>query len=269
VGEFNTRAFWSVYVFVFAVCGGCTTVVVLPVEHDAEFRRGEAAYLKGEYTEASGAFSDYVRRQTNPAAIAEGLYWQGMCRLARREFGTAAELFEKSLSEQAAEKWVIASALSGLGAAHMGRGKFDAASKAYTRAFETGGDDIRRDEVLFRLGLCFQRTGQWEKAEANFSRVLKEMPDSQFAEQALEQIDYGRDKVFCVQVGAYEGEQAAAKRVAQLNEMGLEAYVKKIVRAGKPLYCVRIGKFSEWAEANVELNRLRGMERIDDAIVKP
>jgi tetratricopeptide (TPR) repeat protein len=263
------RVFHSVVFFVFAACGGCTTIVVLPVEHDEGFRRGEVAYLKGEYIEASGAFSDYVRRQTNPAAIAEGLYWQGMCRLARREFETAAELFEKSISQQAAEKWVVAYALSGLGAAHMGRGKFDDASSAYIRALETGEDTVRRDEVLFRLGLCFQRTGQWEKAEGTFSRVLKEMPDSQFAEQALEQINYGKDKVFSVQVGAYEGEQAAAKRVAQLNEMGLEAYVRKIVRAGKPLYCVRIGKFSDWAEANVNLNRLRGMERIDDAIVKP
>jgi tetratricopeptide (TPR) repeat protein len=267
--KFSLCVVYFVLVFLPAVFGGCATVVVTPVEHDEGFRRGEAAYLRGEYIEASGAFSDYVGRQTNPAAVAEGLYWQGMCHLARKEFAAAAELFEKSLSQKAAEKWVTACALSGLGTALMGSGKYELAADVFNRALETGGDEAIRDEILFCLGLCFQRTGQWEKAEGAFSRILKEMPDSQFAERALEQIDYGKEKAFCVQVGAYESEQAATKRVAELNQMGLEAYVKKIVRAGKPLYCARIGRFSDWSEANLQLHRLRGMERIDDAIVKP
>jgi len=263
------RVIYFAAIFMLAVCAGCTTVVVLPVEYDEEFQRAEVAYLCGDYAQALRGFSGYAARQTNPAAISEALYWQGMCHLARKEFAPAAEMFEKSLSQQAAEKWVRGSALCGLGSALMGSGKHDAASDIYKKALETGVDGIRRDEVLFRLGLCYQRTGQWEKAEEYFGLVRKEAPDSQFAEQALEQIDYGEEKVFSVQVGAYESEEAASKRVAQLKQMGVEAYVKKIVRAGKVLYCARIGRFSDWGEANVQLHRLRGMERIDDAIVKP
>ncbi|MFH1421418.1 MAG: tetratricopeptide repeat protein [Planctomycetota bacterium] len=258
---------------IFIVNSGCTTTwgtaVVAPYARNDEFRRGEVEYLRGNYPEAQYCFYNYTEQQTNPAAIAEGLYWQGMCFLARKDFKKAADHFERALSQNAGEKWVLTYSLCGLGTAYMGTAKYEDASKALLKAIETGEDEIQKDEIFFRLGVCYQRISQWDNAEKYFMLVLTETPDSRIVQQAEERLEYGKDRFFSIQIGAYENRQTAEKKVSELKNIGQEAYIREVTREGKKIQCVRIGKYSDWSNANMELHRLRGIERIDDAIVVP
>jgi tetratricopeptide (TPR) repeat protein len=250
---------------------GCATVPIVDrATADRAFENGKRLYLQGNYQAARVKFQIYRSGQTQPAHLAEGSYWEGMCLLAQREFEAARRKFDETL-EQKPSGWVRGYALCGLGESLMGLGEFSGAQEAYTKALDVSPDSIRLDHVLLRLATCAQRQGNWDEADGYLNRLLSELPESLLAGQAKEKLQYGKKRFFTVQVGAFKAAESARKRAGELRKQGLkpDAFVGQIERGGEKLYCVWMGRFESWLEANLAMQRIRGQGRVEHAIVKP
>jgi tetratricopeptide (TPR) repeat protein len=69
-------------------------------------------------------------------------------------------------------------AILALGDVQRADKKFEDASKTYTRAIDLIGEPAKSDWTYFYYrGIAFERIKQWPKAEADFDRALKLMPD--------------------------------------------------------------------------------------------
>jgi tetratricopeptide (TPR) repeat protein len=248
---------------------GCNSApIVDDITAGDAFEKAKRRYIEGDYGAAQVAFQTFRNGQTNPAKIAEGYYWEGMCLLAQREFADARAKLELGLKKNP-EGWLRAYTLSSLGESLIGLGMFTEARKAYLEALESAGDDIRLDHVLLRLATCAQRLNQWEEAEQYLNRLLSDAPGSRFADQAKEKLQYGKKRFFTVQIGAYKEPEAARARAAELKKDGLEPFVGQIERSGETLHCVWIGKYDKWEDAILAMQRIRGQVQVEDAIVKP
>jgi len=230
--------------------------------------RAKVLYQEGNFQAAKVAFQTYRSGQTDRRPRAEGYYWEGMCHLAQREFAAARQKFDLAARESP-DGWLKAYVLCGLGEAFMGLGDFAAAQDAFTGALAASSQDIRLDHVLLRLATCAQRQNQWDTATTYLNRLLGEIPQSPLLDQAKEKLQYNKRRFFTVQVGAYKNEQAARKRAAELKTQEMHPFVGQIQRGNETLYCVWVGRFDSWEEANLHMQKIRGMGRIEDAIVKP
>jgi TolA-binding protein len=258
------------FVLVSAIAAiGCAAVeTVDSAAAERSYRRAKELYQDGDYQAARLAFQTFRQGQAEPARRAEGYYWEGMCLLAQREFEAAHDKFQAGLKDKP-EGWVKAYLLCALGESLTGLGRFGEAGAAFSEALAASTDDIRLDHVLLRLAVCAQRENKWTEAETYLNRMLAELPRSPLADQAREKLQYSKGRFFTVQVGAYKTEAAAVRYSQELKNHGLHPFVSQIERGGEPLYCVCIGRFESWEKANLEMQRIRGQGRIENAIVKP
>lgn len=258
------------FVLVLAIAAaGCAVVETVDgAAAERSYGRAKELYQDGDYQAARLAFQTFRQGQTESGRIAEGCYWEGMCLLALREFESARGKFEAGLKEKP-EGWVKAYLLCALGESLTGLGRFGDAGGVFSEALAVSTDDIRLDHVLLRLAVCAQRENKWSEAETYLNRLLAELPRSPLADQATEKLQYSKGRFFTVQVGAYKTEAAAVRHSQELKNNGLHPFVSQIERRGEPLYCVCIGRFESWEKANMEMQRIRGQGRIENAIVKP
>lgn len=272
LARIRLKAVISLAAFLAAVvlsAAGCASVPLVDEKAAASaLERAKRLYQEGDFRGAKVAFQTYRSGQISPARLAEGYYWEGMCQLAQREFASAREKFGLSL-EQEANGWLRSYVFCGLGESLMGLGEFEQARDAYVKALETSQEDIRLDHVLLRLATCTQRHNDWDEADRYLNRLLSELPGSPLADQAQEKLQYGKRRFFTVQVGAYAVGETARKRAAELKKQGLQAFVGQIKREGEELHCVWVGRYQNWQEANLAMQRIRGQGRIENAIVKP
>jgi tetratricopeptide (TPR) repeat protein len=262
------RIFVSLLAICAAACGCNSAPIVDTATARNAFEKAKRQYVEGDYRSAQVAFQTFRNGQTEAARIAEGYYWESMCLLAQREFADARSKFESGLRSNP-DGWLKVYTLCGLGESLIGLGLFAEAREAYLEALEMSQEDIRLDHVLLRLATCAQRLNKWDEAEDYLNRILVETPQSRFADQAKEKLQYGKKRFFTVQVGAYKEPGAARKRAAELKKENLEPFVGQIERGGETLHCVWIGKFDSWEEAILAMQRIRGQAQVDDAIVKP
>ena len=248
---------------------GCATVPIVDRTTAARaLDRAKRLYQEGNFQAAKVAFQTYRGGQALPDRLAEAFYWEGMCLLAQRDFGPAREKLESAL-EQKIGGWLEVYILCALGESLMGLGEFADAQGAYSKAIEASPEDIRLDHVLLRIATCAQRRNNWEEADGFLKRLLSECVKSPLRDVAREKLQYGSRRFFTVQVGAFKTGEAARKRAAELKKQGLGAFVGQIERGGEQLHCVWIGRYENWREANLEMQRIRGLGRIENAIVKP
>jgi TolA-binding protein len=261
----------SLLIGLLLVFAGCASVPIVDKATAARaFEKGKSLYLQGDYTAARVKFQTYRGGQAEPARLAEGCYWEGMCLLAQREFEAARDKFKQGLKKKPGG-WTETYVLCGLGESLMGLGQFEAAQEAYESALETSQVDIRLDHVLLRLATCGQRRGNWAEADSYLNRLLAELPESPLADQAKEKLQYGKRRFFTVQVGAFRTAEAARKRAGELKRQKLkpDPFVGQIERGGQKLYCVWLGRFDSWLEATLAMQRVRGQGQVENAIVKP
>jgi tetratricopeptide (TPR) repeat protein len=262
------RLEWFVPVCILLAAGCAAIEPVDSAAADRAYGRAKELYQDGDFQAARLAFQTFRSGQTEPDRRAEGYYWEGMCLLAQREFESARGRFEDGLKEKP-EGWAKAYLLCALGESLTGLGLFGEAGKSFAVALEESAEDIRLDHVLLRLATCAQREKKWSEAETYLNRLLSELPRSPLADQAKEKLQYSRSRFFTVQVGAFKTQAAALRRTNELKAQGLHPFVSSIERGGGQLHCVCIGRFESWEKANIEMQRIRGQGRIENAIVKP
>ncbi|MBI1976230.1 MAG: tRNA (N6-isopentenyl adenosine(37)-C2)-methylthiotransferase MiaB [Candidatus Omnitrophica bacterium] len=101
--------------------------------------------------------------------------------------------------------------------------------------------------LLYRLGQCYQKTGNQQDSQWYFEQVQQRYPNSPEARWAKTKLKEGT--VFSVQVGAFSNRRNAYKMERLLSEKGFRCYVVESVDGGLPVYRVRVGKLATQREA--------------------
>ena len=123
-----------------------------------------------------------------------------------------------------------------------------------------------KDTVLWRLGVCYERTGQWSAARTTQAQLAREFPASPHA-PSVQRRKALQPSHFSVQCGVFNGEANAERLKALLLGHGLPAFIEPEPYDRGRRYVVLVGRFGTREEAELELGRVR--QHVRDAILWP
>jgi tetratricopeptide (TPR) repeat protein len=122
-----------------------------------------------------------------------------------------------------------------------------------------GADD--QAWALYRIGLCQQRLGQWDRADRTFADVQQQYPNTTPAQRAH---DKAGARAFYVQLGAFKDPAGADRAMQQARLNGVSP--QKTVDA-RGMHVVRAGPFDSYLGARATKTRVAGA--FPDATVVP
>ena len=129
---------------------------------------------------------------------------------------------------------------------------YAAAMQQWAQSYDSLDQAESKAWVLYRIGLCQQRLGLFDKADRTFAQVRQEFPSSVPGQRAAAHMGA---RAFYVQVGAYAEGANADKTIAALRAQGFPA-AKAPEPAGKQ--AVRVGPAYTYAQAKSLRTRLLG-----------
>ncbi len=217
---------------------------------------GERSFDAGRYDEAIRSLTRFVGEAGDQPELGRALYVRGLAyaRSQQREPARADLAQCVRVTEDREVRW---RAYSVLGTLDYEDERWESAGRAYAAAVELAPAVPPTDTLLFRLGVCHERTGRWDAARAAFERVVREYPAGVMAEAAGRRVQI-RAGHFAVQCGVFARETNANQQVLELERAGVSAYVKREPRHGVMMYVVLVGRYAEYEEALRELGRIKG-----------
>ncbi len=228
---------------------------------DTSWTDAEAAYLAGEWSVAIPAYDRFISSHADDSRVVHARLRVGRSYLAMNRPAAALPFIDQALSD-APDRKFRADAHSARGIAQHLLGAPEKAEAEFLEAIRIGEGYIRKDEVLYYLGVCRIRRGDWDDGLADMGAVIKEAPDSPYAAKARS-IRSSGVRAFSVQVGAF-GDPAGARRRA--DELRAKGYDSEIVPEGT-LNCVRTGRYATWGEATEAARALETVTGFDAAVV--
>ncbi len=217
---------------------------------------GERAYRDKQYETAVQQLSTFLDEVRNRPEVARALYVRGMARALSGKRAWAQADLEKAARETT-DPQLLWQPHAALGTLYFEDENWDAAARAFSQAIEHMPAAPPQDALLFRLGLCYERTGRWSAALAPYRRIVAQFPAGVYAEGAERRTLLGADH-FAVQCGMFANMGNANDLVAQLRKQNLRTYVQTEPRKGGTYYTVLEGRYSSYREANQGLARVRG-----------
>jgi tetratricopeptide (TPR) repeat protein len=217
---------------------------------------GERAYQNKQYDTAVQQLSAFLDEVHDRPEVARALYVRGMARAlsGKRAWGQAD--LERAARESTAPQ-LLWQPQAALGTLYFEDENWEAAAHAFGQAIDHMPAAPPQDALLFRLGLCYERTGRWSAALGPYRRIVTQFPTGLYAEGAQRRCQLAADH-FAVQCGLFASLDHANDLVAQLRKQGLRAYVQPEPRKGNTYYVVLEGRYNSYREANQALARVRG-----------
>lgn len=237
------------------LCAGCKTP---PATGRPRVRlvEGERAYRAGQYELAVQRLSEFIDQAGGDPAVPRALYVRGMAR-AQTAGRPAAYGDLARAAREARDPQIVWSAQAVLGVLHFEDGQWDAAASALAAAVDRMPSVAPRDALLYRLGLCRERTGRWREAEAAYRAILSGFPRGPYAEQAQRRLELQADH-FSVQCGVFADRRNAEALARELSAAGLDAHVRPETRAGQACHVVLVGRHATYEAALDALAQVKG-----------
>ena len=138
---------------------------------------------------------------------------------------------------------------------------YAAAMREWAMAYDRLEDPDAKAWVLYRLGLCHQRSGSFQQADKLFAQVQQEYPNTIPAQRAHERQGA---RSFTVQLATYANRGTADAAVAALRREGV-APTQVLDPQGRTV--VRVGPMSNYQQALTLKQRYA--QRYPDAIILP
>ena len=235
---------------------GCTQGVTR--EQRAWLDEGRGAYERQDYVRAIPSLDRFLSEAPPGSDTPEALYLRGMCRAqtgrrpdAYSDLHRAALLASKN-TELAWRTYLV------LGTLYFEDEKWDPAAQSYRAALERMPEPPAppRDHVLFRLGLCHERLGQWSFALRFYGDLARQFGSGPYAEGAQRRLELRTDH-FAIQAGAFRTRANAENLVADLGRKGLHAAIHEESRNRTPIYIVLIGSYASYDEARSHLEMIK------------
>lgn len=238
--------------------GGCTDATARQT-----LNRGYASLDTRDYDAANNSADEFLRTHPSGSGVAEAHYLKGRVEEERAQDPQVSHtLDDKRAHLDAArdeyERGLDSLAPFGVKAQlHTGIANVDFYEEDYAgalREWQTSYDNLQSEDakawVLYHIGRCQQRLGQFNKADETFTKVERLYPASEAATRAASRIGATG---FYVEVGSFPNVKNAEAAAGELRAGGYAA--SRTVDAGRDI--VRVGPIPTYIEAKAVQGRLR------------
>ena len=247
-------------------CGGIPAKNGTPQPDDKNFQMAEQSFLQGDYVSASNFYQIFIKNNPRSAYLPESVYRTGLCQISLGEYDQAIATFQEVLGKARSEE-LRTQVLAGLGQTYMFKGAYEKSALYYQKALRGNTGTISLPEIYFNLGTALMRSGEWQKGNEYFRRLLKLTSEGPLAESAQERLLLPKN-IFTVQIAKYRDEKNAQKHLAELNEQkDINASIKIMLINGETFYFIWAGSFSNWDTAKQRAEELR--EKGIEAMIVP
>lgn len=243
----------------------CGCSAELSNQQIAMLEDGQQAYRASQYSAAVSQLSRFLGEAKERPEAAQAAYVRGLAyaRLGRRPEAVGDLRRAAGGFAEREIRWRANLALSTI---YFEDGNWAAAARSAAAAAEHMPARPPRDVALFRVGQCQERLGRWDEARSAFSQVERLFPNTDFGEAARRRLSLGA-RAFSVQCGVYGDEKNAQNLQARLKTGGVDSIVKRESRAGRALFIVYAGTFSNYENAERQLGLVKRI--VPDAVLIP
>jgi TolA-binding protein len=244
--------------------GGCASTR----ESRAKLSTGYQALESKQYDAAIAAADEQLGRAPDGPGAAEALYLRGRALEqrpaaspdeARSNLQAARAAYAEALKHKPAPKLEAYVRTSLANVAYF-QDDYPAALSEWGAVYDELDDAEVRAWVLYRIGLCQQRLGNFDLADKTFARVGKEFPNTLPAQRARE---HQGARAFTVQLATYGNRAAAENAINVLKREGVPANAAD--SQGRTV--VRVGPLRSYAQAAAVKQRYA--QRFPDALILP
>jgi len=258
-GEVSVRTLTFLVIVCLAVC----------VEAEAGFEKrpvvsAEKTFLEGDYTRAIAEADRCIGLSYSAAEKEELSYMKALALLKQKKYRDAWSIFEAMrVSFPRGRRFFVAEL--GIGDTYYCEGDYKSAIDAYQKVIEHDPLNRNLGVVYYKLGTCYNASGDRARARSCFAQVTELAPLSFEArmipvvEDVPAEASCGAAKgYFSVQVGAFKTKKNAENLIAELSAKSYEGcYIETPEVSGETLYKVRIGKSATHKEAEGLAAKLR------------
>jgi TolA-binding protein len=261
----NSQPIVAAFLLLVLVGAGCAS----DKNAKAELNQGYAALESNQYDQAIQRADAFLQHTPQGAGSAEALYLRGRS-LEQKPVRNTAEMqanlqaartsYIEALNHQPATKLEAYIHTSLANVAYQ-QEDYSTALNEWTNAYEKLDNDDVKSWVLYRVGLCRQRLGQFADADAVFAAVQERYPNTEPAQRSKA---HQGARSFSVQVATYANPQSADAAVAALRKDGVNA-MREPDAKGRSV--VLIGPLPSYQQA--QQIRSRYASKYPDAIIVP
>lgn len=192
----------------------------------AQLDGAKQSFANGQYQQTISYADAYLAAHPSGTSRAEALYLRGRAIEeldVRSEAEVDRNLAQARYAYQLALREPASAGLQGRIRAGIANtsyhlGDFDTALSQWSQAFSLIDLPEDRPWILYRIGLCQQRLGQFPEADLTFVRVQREYPNSQPALRAKDHQGY---RAFYVQLGVYSSASLADRATLTMQKQGI------------------------------------------------
>lgn len=217
---------------------------------------GEHAFEQQRYASASAKLTAYLEAAPESPVASRALYVRAMAAALLGKRSAAYEDLERALyaNPDINISWRIHAVT---GVMRFEDREWESAARSIYRAIERMPNKPPMDALLYRLGLCYERTGRWRAAQEPYRQIVARFPNGHYAEHARRRIALRADH-FAVQAGAFRDAAHAQRLAAEFRQDGLDAYIRQQPHDGDTLNIVLVGRYDRYEPAFEALRRVRG-----------
>ena len=247
------------------IAGGCAS--------DGEARKqletGYAALEAKNYDAAMAAADQQLSRAPGGPGSAEALYLRGRAleqrqasspQQSKSDWQAARAAYQEALNQNPAPQ-LEAHIRCGLANVAYFQDDYNTSMREWATAYERLDDPAAKGWVLYRLGICHQRTGNFQQADKLFAQVQQECPNTVPAQRARE---HQGARAFTVQLATYANRATADAAVAALRQEGVTP-AQTLDAQGRTV--LRVGPMSNYQQALALKQRYA--DRYPDALILP
>jgi len=241
---------------------GCET---LSARQRALLLEGERAFQAQDYRRSVEQLSAFIEQVPKRPETARAYYVRGMSRAKLGQRALAYADLEQA-ARQAPQPELTWQPHAALGILHFEDENWETAARTLRQAVERMPDVAPKDALLYRIGLCCERSGRWATALTPYREIVSRFPRGAYAEAAQRRLRLQANH-FAVQCGVFSRLENAQKLVADLKRQGLQTYVRQEPRPDGQYYVVLEGRYTSYSQALAALARVRGY--IESAVLWP
>jgi len=231
----------------------------------AKLAYAKNAYCREDYKTAKKNLIEIMQHTSSPY-FAEAVYWTGLTYFAENNYENSINYLKSYLTfgEDPVKREI---ATLNLATAYFHLGKYEDALKQCHSLLQSDESQNFAPELIYKMGLCYEQTAQYEKAAEYYRQVINQYPYSSqrfLAETQLSnltnlglyspslpkpQIRKNDDKKYIVQLAAFQEKQQAESALKEFQDKGLNPFIYEKIVNNKKYFAVGLGPFRTEEEA--------------------
>ncbi len=242
--------------FSLSACNG-----TVPPEGVKLLQEAGQAYDAGDNQTTIARTGQFLANYGGTTAVGEAYYLRGLAKARTRDRRGAQADFEQAV-QHVRRSDLLPLAQVSLGNLMFEQWQLAPAARYYEQAVEALPNKSPKDVVLYRLGQCYARQGQWRSAKSWFSQVMHLFRDSPMEPSARRHFAADGYRIQC---GAFSDYANAARQVSYLRQRNLPAEQRLDVNGR--FHLVQVGQYAGYDEARDALGRV--LPVVPNAIIVP